>query len=132
EPALCRELDAERDRLPQVIEKLKAARTHQRSAALIAIAQAILTDYARLKSLRGKLDFSDLIERTHALLKRTDAAWVLYKLDAGIDHILVDEAQDTSPQQWEILRKIAEDFTAGRGQRESVRTFFAVGDEKQS
>ena len=50
----------------------------------------------------------------------------------GIDHIPVDEAQDTSPQQWEILQKIAEEFTAGGGQRDKMRTFFAVGDEKQS
>ena len=66
------------------------------------------------------------------MLENTDAAWVLYKLDAGIDHILVDEAQDTSRAQWDILRKLAADFLAGEGARSRRRTFFAVGDEKQS
>ena len=69
------------------------------------------------------------------LLKRSDAAaWVLYKLDGGLDHILIDEAQDTSPEQWEIVRKLTEEFFAGTGAsgRRSPRTIFAVGDEKQS
>ena len=60
------------------------------------------------------------------------AAWVLYKLDGGIDHILVDEAQDTSPAQWADRRALAEEFFAGAAQRERLRTLFAVGDEKQS
>ena len=132
EPDLCLLLDRERDRLYALVEKLKAARTVERTGALVTLAAAVLNDYARTKSSRGLLDFDDLIERTLDLLRNSGAAWVLYKLDSGIDHILVDEAQDTSPQQWEILRKIAEDFTAGRGQRDKTRTFFAVGDEKQS
>ena len=87
----------------------------------------------RAKARLGALDFDDLIDKTLALLSRGDAAWVLYKLDRGIDHVLVDEAQDTNPEQWEILRHITEDFTAGAGARGSgVRTLFAVGDPKQS
>ena len=79
------------------------------------------------------LDFQDLIDKTLALLSRGDTDWVLYKLDRGIDHVLVDEAQDTNRQQWEILRRITADFTAGHGARgERVRTLFAVGDPKQS
>ena len=58
---------------------------------------------------------------------------MLFKLDNGIDHILIDEAQDTSPEQWAIVRKLTEEFFAGEGrERASVRTIFAVGDEKQS
>ena len=57
---------------------------------------------------------------------------MLYKLDGGLDHILVDEAQDTSPLQWEVIRALAQEFFAGTGAREVVRTLFAVGDEKQS
>src|SRR5690606_29825454 len=60
------------------------------------------------------------------------AAWVLYKLDGGIDHILIDEAQDTSPDQWDVIAALADEFLAGHGARERVRTVFAVGDEKQS
>ena len=131
-PGLLARLQAEQDRLIALREKRKAAETLTRSVALIDLAAAILSSYARLKAKRGLLDFDDLIERTLSLLSRSDAAWVLYKLDSGIDHILVDEAQDTSPEQWEILVRLSEDFTSGKGARESLRTFFAVGDEKQS
>ena len=61
------------------------------------------------------------------------AAWVLYRLDGGIDHILVDEAQDTSPVQWDVIEKLAQEFTSGEGARSDVeRTIFVVGDKKQS
>ncbi len=131
-PDLLPALEAEQDRLIALREKHKAARTLQRSALLIGIAREILTAYSREKALRGVLDFDDLIERTLALLQGPGAAWVLYKLDYGIDHILVDEAQDTSKEQWQILTQLAAEFTAGHGARGGPRTFFAVGDEKQS
>ena len=103
-----------------------------RTSALVALAQAVFACYERLKAERGLIDFDDLIARTKGLFSRSEAAWVLYKLDSGIDHILVDEAQDTSPAQWQILQDLAADFTAGAGQRRARRTLFAVGDEKQS
>jgi ATP-dependent helicase/nuclease subunit A len=79
------------------------------------------------------LDFDDLIEHAQKLLKRSDAApWVLYKLDGGLDHILIDEGQDTSPVQWELIAPLQDEFFAGRGARERARTMFAVGDPKQS
>ncbi|HUB85660.1 MAG TPA: double-strand break repair helicase AddA, partial [Rhizomicrobium sp.] len=83
---------------------------------------------------RGVLDYDDLVSQTlHLLDSRPDAAWVLYKLDGGLDHILIDEAQDTSPEQWQIVRKLTEEIFSGEGrERETVRTIFAVGDEKQS
>ncbi len=87
----------------------------------------------RAKDRQGVLDYDDLIVKTLALLEKGDAArWVLYKLDNGIDHILIDEAQDTSPEQWRIVRKLAEEFFAGEGRARGTRTIFAVGDEKQS
>ncbi len=93
--------------------------------------------YTDRKASEAALDFQDLINKTRQLLTRADmAAWVLYKLDGGLDHILVDEAQDTSEDQWAIVRALAEEFFTGMGQ-ESIkaandRTVFAVGDEKQS
>ena len=78
------------------------------------------------------LDYDDLIDTTLTLFRNTSAAWVLYKLDLGIDHILIDEAQDTSPRQWDIIRALADEFTAGAGARSVERTLFAVGDDKQS
>jgi ATP-dependent helicase/nuclease subunit A len=131
-PGLLARLQAEQDRLVALARKRNAAQALARSRELIGLVHAILTAYARLKGKRGFLDFDDLIERTLALLTRSDAAWVLYKLDSGVEHILVDEAQDTSEAQWEILMRLAEDFTSGKGAREGLRTFFAVGDEKQS
>ena len=85
---------------------------------------------------RAQLDFDDLIEKTNWLLEKSGgASWVLFKLDSGLDHILVDEAQDTSPAQWSLISKLTEEFFAGKGTHENERidrTVFAVGDEKQS
>jgi ATP-dependent helicase/nuclease subunit A len=131
-PDLLGELDAEQERLEGLRDRLRSAEAVARSRALAQVAEAVLARYARLKNDRGFLDFDDLIACTLSLLDNIDAAWVLYKLDAGIDHILVDEAQDTSRAQWDILRKLAADFLAGEGARSRRRTFFAVGDEKQS
>ena len=103
------------------------------SLALFRIGSAILSHYTALKSDRGVMDYDDLIAATKALLNGSGAAaWVLFKLDGGIDHILVDEAQDTSPDQWEIIRALADEFFAGAGLRQTNRTLFAVGDKKQS
>jgi ATP-dependent helicase/nuclease subunit A len=92
--------------------------------------------YERAKQARGVLDFADLVGKTAALLRDGPAAaWVLYKLDGGVDHILLDEAQDTAPEQWAILRRLTGEFFAGEGRpsdRAAERTLFIVGDEKQS
>ncbi len=131
-PDLKLELEKEQVRLAALRDKLASAETAERTQALNVLLNAILDRYETIKAERQWLDFDDLIERARALLTRSSARWVLYKLDAGIDHILVDEAQDTSAAQWEILRMIAEDFFAGEGQSQRLRSFFAVGDEKQS
>ncbi|MCY1126634.1 double-strand break repair helicase AddA [Frigidibacter sp. RF13] len=105
----------------------------ERSLALHAFARPFLGRYAARKAARGALDFDDLIARAAALLSdRSVAAWVLYRLDGGIDHILVDEAQDTSPGQWRVIERLAEEFTAGEGARGEGRRIFVVGDKKQS
>ncbi|MEJ6390202.1 double-strand break repair helicase AddA [Gymnodinialimonas ulvae] len=108
--------------------------TAQRTHALHRFADAFLPLYANAKQARGWLDFDDLIDKTRALLSDPRVAqWVLFRLDGGIDHILVDEAQDTSPRQWDIVKRLAEDFAAGEGARADVqRTIFVVGDKKQS
>jgi len=102
--------------------------------ALTRLASAVEARYTDAKVRRAALDFDDLIARTKALLAdRGSAEWVLFKLDNGLDHILVDESQDTSPSQWRVVEAIANEFFAGTGARENVtRTLFAVGDEKQS
>ncbi|MGP8231168.1 MAG: double-strand break repair helicase AddA [Methylovirgula sp.] len=131
-PEFVGELYQEQERLDRLRAQRKAAACLDKSLALTTLVAAIFARYDALKAMRGKLDFDDLIERTRALFERSDARWVLYKLDSGIDHILVDEAQDTSPAQWRILEHLASEFYAGAGSSSKVRTFFAVGDEKQS
>ncbi|SFH81319.1 double-strand break repair helicase AddA [Albimonas pacifica] len=96
-------------------------------------ARAVLDLYAKEKAREGVIDFDDLIRAAGALLTTSEtAAWALWKLDGGLDHILIDEAQDTSPAQWALVRAIAEEFLAGQGAQDRPRTVFAVGDEKQS
>ena len=101
--------------------------------ALIRLGNAVLQRYGDAKARCAALDFDDLVARTASLLRSSAAVeWVLYKLDGGLDHILVDEAQDTSPVQWQVIRALAEEFFSGAGASEAARTLFAVGDEKQS
>ena len=115
---------------PLRLALLTARSTH----ALHRFAAAVLPRYARAKALRGWLDFDDLIRGTVRLLTAEKMAqWVLFRLDGGIDHILVDEAQDTSPPQWDIVKTLAGEFAAGQGARaDETRTIFVVGDKKQS
>ncbi|MGB7431247.1 MAG: double-strand break repair helicase AddA [Ahrensia sp.] len=100
---------------------------------LIGVVTVVFNRYEALKKAQGLLDFDDLINRTVAMLQRPEVAvWVRYKLDAGIDHVLVDEAQDTSPAQWELIEHVTDDFFAGESANEKDRTVFVVGDPKQS
>ena len=132
-PALATRLAAEQERLIGLVARRRAARARDRTAALVTVADAVIGRYRAEKDRRGLLDYDDLIDKTLALLSKVDAAWVHYKLDLGIDHVLIDEAQDTSPKQWEIVKRLAAEFTAGEGARGTLRrTLFAVGDEKQS
>jgi ATP-dependent helicase/nuclease subunit A len=134
--AILERFEAESQRLLALTLKLRAARTFEATEALLVVGDAILQSYNAAKKRSGFLDFSDLIVKTRNLLSRADAAsWVLYKLDSRIEHILVDEAQDTSPDQWAVVQAIAADFFAGESARDMARgprTVFAVGDDKQS
>ncbi len=105
-----------------------------KTRALHAFANVFLPAYETIKTRRGLLDFDDLILRARDLLTDPNvAAWVLFRLDGGIDHILVDEAQDTSPVQWQVIERLAQELTSGEGARTDVlRTIFVVGDKKQS
>ena len=130
--ALLGRLQAEQQRVSDLLQRRRAIACRDRSAALLTVAHEVLSRYRREKERRGLLDYDDLIDKTLKLLADVDAAWVHYKLDLGIDHVLVDEAQDTSRKQWEIVRRLTSEFTTGAGARGVRRTMFAVGDEKQS
>jgi ATP-dependent helicase/nuclease subunit A len=127
---------SEQGRLAQVRERMRAAQVGRDSVDALNLANAYLEAYRIEKAASGALDFADLVDRTRALLTETDAAaWVLFKLDGGIDHILLDEAQDTAPEQWRILDALTDDFFSGlslRGKQRLERGVFVVGDRKQS
>ena len=132
-PEIADVLGREQERLLAVVERRRAARVAEASTGLFRLGQDMLAAYVHEKARLGVLDYEDLILRARDLLATADMApWVLYKLDGGLDHILIDEAQDTSPAQWQVIQALAVEFFAGLGARQTVRTVFAVGDPKQS
>ncbi|RWR11467.1 double-strand break repair helicase AddA [Paenirhodobacter populi] len=130
---LVEDLHAFMERIAAVRAAESALVVADRSLVLARFAGVFLPRYRARKAAAGWLDFDDLIERAGALLSSPSVAqWVLFRLDGGIDHILVDEAQDTSPGQWRVIERLADEFTAGEGARDEPRTIFVVGDRKQS
>jgi len=128
---------AEAARCQAVRDLLKAINVASATKALIQVGAALIDAYEGIKQTRGRLDYDDLIARASMLLNSpSGVSWVHYKLDGGIEHVLVDEAQDTSPEQWRVVEEIASDFFSGESRYEEIaerpRTVFAVGDEKQS
>jgi ATP-dependent helicase/nuclease subunit A len=132
-PGIDKVLRGEAERLAQVLDRVSGAALVEHTLALLRLGLDIAGRYAHAKRRRAALDYDDLIVATRRLLESAaSAAWVLYKLDGGIDHVLVDEAQDTNPDQWEVIRRLTEEFFVGEGAVERRRTVFAVGDTKQS
>lgn len=130
-PDAAADLRAARDRFADLDRIRVALETARASAALFTLADAVIQRYEAGKQADGALDYDDLIDRTVDLLKH-GSAWVLYRLDGGVDHLLIDEAQDNSLAQWRVAELLSEEFFAGEGAREAGRSLFAVGDEKQS
>lgn len=121
-------------RVAETCDRKNALATVRKTRALHAFARPFLLEYDRRKQRQGWLDFDDLILRAGRLVNDPAvAAWVLFRLDGGVDHILVDEAQDTSPSQWRVIESLAREFTTGESARsDRARTLFVVGDQKQS
>jgi ATP-dependent helicase/nuclease subunit A len=139
EPALADAMMKARDRFAVLYNEDQRLRLLDATLALVTLADAVMQRYSAAKARRAALDFDDLIRKAASLLGQPSttgqanaAEWVLYKLDGGLDHILVDEAQDTSRAQWSVIERLAEEFFVGSGARDVVRTLFGVGDEKQS
>ncbi len=118
QPALTSLLDQEQPRVLPLIEKRRAIAVRDRTRSLLAIATAVAANYRREKQARGLLDYDDLIDKALAMLDSVSSAWVHFKLDRGVDHVLIDEAQDTSPRQWDIIERIVAEFTTGKGARD--------------
>ncbi len=128
-------LAREQARIVDFVDELLSAGVLAGTTALVRVADAVIARYQAMKTYRAALDYEDLIARTLALLRQPGIApWVHYKIDGGLAHILIDEAQDTSPDQWEVMRLLADEFFAHAADAAGPppRTVFAVGDEKQS
>ena len=114
--------------LIEIDNKLSGLRVYTSTKAIIILARELIGNYLEYKKVNAKMDYDDLIMIARNLLEdRTVADWVLYKLDGGIDHVLIDEAQDTSPNQWAIIRSLTQEFFGVEN-----KTIFVVGDRKQS
>lgn len=123
----------EQARVIECMQSIFTLRNARLSEHMLRVSIALMRAYEHLKTEQGLTDFDDQILKATALLTQSGmAAWVLYKLDGGIDHILVDEAQDTSPEQWTIVRALTDEFLSGQGAKDVARSLFIVGDEKQS
>ncbi|MBN9001241.1 MAG: UvrD-helicase domain-containing protein, partial [Rhizobiales bacterium] len=114
QPGLAQTLADEAARLASLLEKRRAIIQRDRTEALLTIASTVASHYRAEKQQRGLLDYDDLIDKTLAMLANVSSGWVHYKLDRGVDHVLIDEAQDTSPRQWDIVDRIIAEFTAGQ------------------
>ena len=94
-----------------------------------------LQQYEAVLRKNGVLDFSAVLERTLALLAQMDEfSRSRYKLEARYQHVLVDEFQDTSRAQWDLVELLVRSWSEGLGLIGSDRppTVFIVGDRKQS
>lgn len=133
-------ITTEAERILQLENDFNAIKTTTLTRDIFLVGQEILQKYQSLKNQQNALDFDDLILRTLDLLQGKTkplnglnvAPWVRFKMDQGIDHILVDEAQDTNPEQWEIIKALCDDFYDSLNEEDAPRTVFIVGDEKQS
>ncbi len=126
-------LDREADRLEAAVARIGNARTVADTLAALYLGYGLFGAYEEVKQRQALLDYEDLIARAGRLLMCSEVApWVHYKLDGGLDHVLIDEAQDTNDEQWQVVASLTEEFFAGMGARDVHRTIFAVGDAKQS
>lgn len=112
-------------------DEYRSWQTWRLSGAWFCAGQRLLEHFQRLKEEQRGLDFNDLEWKTYSLLTQSDNAhWVQYKLDQRIDHLLVDEFQDTNPVQWRMLHPLLQELASTRPER--GRSAFIVGDDKQS
>ncbi len=125
-------LEVEQARLLAVDQRLRRQATARASEGLLRLGEAVLRAYEGNKRATARLDYDDLIQITGRLLTRDMVPWVLFKLDGGLTHLLIDEAQDTSADQRAILDALVAEFFSGEGRSEEKRTLFVVGDAKQS
>ncbi|MDA0902268.1 MAG: UvrD-helicase domain-containing protein, partial [Proteobacteria bacterium] len=126
-------IEQEQQRILKINDRVNSIAIANATADLLFIADKMLEIYISHKSKNGLLDYNDLISKgSHLLCDSDNADWIKYKLDGNLEHILVDESQDTNGYQWSIINALADEFFSGEAAIEKKRTIFIVGDEKQS
>ena len=121
------------ERINDILDQITNLQNYKISQVICILADKMFKYYKKEKLELSYLDFNDLIDYAEKLVNRSEIQdWIRYKLDSKIKHCLIDEAQDTDMQQWNILHGIIQEFYFGEGQHERPRTTFAVGDMKQS
>ncbi len=127
-------LEKEAQRLLEGIEAVSTMNVARGTEALLRLTEAVLQKYTEKKRSLNLLDFDDLVYNANKMMKQDNAAgWVLQKLPGNLKHILVDEAQDTNPDQWDLVASIANEFFTNPARKAAKdNTLFVVGDEKQS
>ena len=121
------------DNIATLVDKQRRQLTATFNYAWLNLGQELLSIFQDLKQQQNLLDFSDLEWKVYQLLSESDqSTWVQYKLDQRIDHILIDEFQDTNPTQWHMLYPLLEEIANNPDERERKRSLFIVGDTKQS
>ncbi|PHS28494.1 MAG: double-strand break repair helicase AddA [Robiginitomaculum sp.] len=119
--------------IEEILDQVWAVESFAMTRAALVLCHQFVQAYARAKREAGLVDYDDQIEFTHRLLhSKISTEWVLYKLDGNLRHVLVDEAQDNSAAQWQVIGALTDEFFSGKGALEEIRTLFAVGDPKQS
>lgn len=126
-------LDDEKNRVFEINVATINQKIFDNTIALFDLSAAFAKKYQELKQIQNVLDFEDLILYTHKLFSNPQTmGWILSQMDQSLSHILVDEAQDTGPIQWELLKMLSGDFFTDGDKNELPRTLFVVGDTKQS
>ncbi|CAK6508316.1 MAG: exodeoxyribonuclease V subunit beta [Rickettsia endosymbiont of Ixodes ricinus] len=154
-PKLLLELEKITSEIYRLDELRRIEELEYHTNLLTKLAHIILKKYDSYKEENNLLDYDDLIYYTEKLLNnKTMHKWLLHKLESEINHILVDEAQDTSPPQWNIITTLITEFNAADKQQNVIpwlvhsiqekikkdwiprfdrgMTIFIVGDDKQS
>jgi len=93
----------------------------------------VVREYQRLLDEHSVLDFAGMLDRAVALLSRQEEfARSRLKLQSRYHHVLVDEFQDTSRQQWRLIDLLVDAWGEGEGVVDGPTSVFIVGDRKQS
>ncbi|MBN8828353.1 MAG: UvrD-helicase domain-containing protein [Sphingobacteriia bacterium] len=122
----------EQDRVFLFKQNLLNYECFELSSLILGLCDKIKNKYEKIKG-RNKIDFNEVLYKTkELLLNKEHSDWVLYKLDGGLDHFLIDEAQDTNPIQWQIIDALTAEIHSGANDLDNPKTIFIVGDEKQS